>query len=656
MTPVRNKYIQYLLHGILMGLFFLSVSCADDIPVSGPDSDDVEIQGDRIILRSSLVIPEQGEVETRSVGTTADLSSLHLYLLEFYDNGDPIVNYLTGIYDAEEETVSGSEVIFKVSLRAVSTPRILHLVALPRTETLDIEYGSEANVMPSLTTGEGVDAYWRRLSFPDGYASQDDQGKIVVNPLLKESLTHVALVRNFARIDVRSTVAESQFQLLGFKVMNTPVQGSIVPWIGSTRKFPDMLDGSAPRPYSTMAAEYGGFLPADTFFENPVAGGNITVEDDLTPRYIYEAPVSRSDRTFLIVKGRTPKGIRYFKLDIGSTDGQGVFKHYPLLRNYMYRLNITKVNADGMETAQAAANGPVYNNLSFDFDTEELIKVSDGNEVIQVNFTKLIVTNTNDTTITFRYRYTQANDSTKALNTGVSIIDLKAGPVIKSVIGPVNGTGVFKNYKEYTLTLNKATAVTKTQSFVVVKGSTGVGRTMTLVSHVPWTYDNLKIVQGAVPNWTRNSVEGKVVNKQGAAATIFFDLPEDLPEAVFPMDFTIEVERQNMENYYIGNMSVTEGITYWPELVSTKPIYRTVIKYVKRITWNDYNSRPVDAQNTTGATLMPDELTGREVHRVSARMMVSRALTGVKFPLESGIHLQQDNYKSTVLKYDIVEK
>ncbi|MDE6254672.1 MAG: hypothetical protein K2M39_00605, partial [Muribaculaceae bacterium] len=170
-----KRYIAYIgiaASGILAG-------CSDEMPVfiSDAEMEGVRVEGESVTVSASTAIPSL-VTATRAFSDEADLANLHLYLVEFVDNGNPLTNTFSRIYEAQDEWVdTGKGVVnYDVTLRATASPRILHLVALPKGETLTADYGVEATVIPGLKTSDGVEAYWRRLSFPDGYCSPSGDG------------------------------------------------------------------------------------------------------------------------------------------------------------------------------------------------------------------------------------------------------------------------------------------------------------------------------------------------------------------------------------------------------------------------------------------------------------------------------------------------
>ena len=78
----------------------------------------------------------------------------------------------------------------------------------------------------------------------------------------------------------------------------------------------------------------------------------------------------------------------------------------------------------------------------------------------------------------------------------------------------------------------------------------------------------------------------QVGSQRGAQMTLVFELPADLPEAIFPLDFTIGADRQNIENAYVGNAVVTWGISLFEGDPDDIGVMR--MQFVKTVTWDYY--------------------------------------------------------------------
>ena len=231
--------------------------------ITSPDQNEFAcIDGDQVIVNVSIDIPELKDIHTRALDETLSYQDMHLYLVEFADNGNPLQNTYITTYEplADSEVAGESTVNYKVVLNATSKSRVLHLIALPKNEELKIDYGIEASVIPNLKTNNQTPAYWRRIEFPGGYATEDINGTLIPTDDLGK-LKHVALVRNFVKITM--TNLDQGFELKGFAIVNNPQSGSIAPWSTVKHIFPEFLEESSQiqKDYASLSKDYSGFAP-----------------------------------------------------------------------------------------------------------------------------------------------------------------------------------------------------------------------------------------------------------------------------------------------------------------------------------------------------------------------------------------------------------
>lgn len=610
--------------GILITVIFGAIlaGCTDnaDMPGHLKSVDGVTVDGDNLMLDVTLDIPEIAVASSRAMSETPDYNNLHLYLIEFDDNGSPITNPLTRVYQAEDETVEGSIVKFRVKLSAADKPKVLHLIALPKDEELSVGYGLEANIIPHLGVSFGTEAYWRRIEFPDGYCTEAPDGTWAPDASLIQKLTRVPLIRNFAKISFSCT--DPNFQLKGFAVMNMPQAGTIAPWNSRTLTFPAYLDSNGKMlSYDVLKNNYSGILPAGTGFDNQVSG----IAPVLTPepKYLYERPYSRDRSTFVIFYGRR-KGAtadNYYKLDIGKPDASGVFRQYNILRNFDFHFTLTKVDKNGETSAEKAIEGIVSNNFSFALDMSNLHNMSDGHQIVYVNKNQFYLTNAEEEEeVIFQYKYYNITDK-KYYNfdDNVTFVGLEPGPVIKSV--KFSNSNDKDNWRTVTITCYKASIETKTQEFSIVNHN-GLGRTIELTLHQKWELKELREYGGKYMTWDATTPDRSIAGAgDKAPLTIFFDLPNDLPETVFPITFLIESDLQNIDNDPSGNMGVTDGPSFFERFKD-----QTHIKYEKVVNLTMYNSLLVPTDSTSQGTIIRDKDGNIQTHRVHCRMRTTRSL------------------------------
>lgn len=676
------KYLHYILI-YLLGLFF--AGCSDAFtPESVKNESNAKIIGDKIVLTAAVDVSGFQEASTRAFSDSPNLENLNLYIVEFVDNGSPLINTLNAVYrpDEDSETVEGDVVKYKVTLNRTDQPRILHFLALA-DDNLQIPNGVESSVMPGLTSTNTNDAYWRRLEFKGGYCDHNttddtwDFNKDFRDKLLGDETTgpkNLKLVRNFAKVTVGiaddAMVAEggTGFTLEGFMIVNTPQKGTMVPYSTTNKEFPEFLDTEGnPLPYQTVAAEYSGNSPANTLLSNQVTSGDGSIIDTkslssytqgskvwncLPSQYLYERPFNSLNHTYIIIKGRYHNKLTnpdddssYYKLDLGANDASGIFRYYGILRNYNFFIRINRIETSGYKSVSEAAEGSVYNNISFDISTDHLMNISDGKDIVRVNFTTAVITEPN-VTLDFRYAYkkgileagngTYNNDDATIIGLGN---DNVPGAVIKNV--RYLGDKFLENdntpWRTLQIECEDPTAVTKTQEFTIVNSKTGLGRTVTLVSHLKWDFENLCQFAGIWENYpeTYNGLYRQETNgnkgtqitglnnstydfrcgtEVSSRFTIFFDIPDGIPEVLFPLEFVIESDLQGLENEPMGTIVVASGPSLFSENGNDNRI-----QYRKSVTWTEYNSPlRMDVRDDNG-TVIGNAEDGPVTHRVRCR-------------------------------------
>ena len=172
-------------------MIFALVSCvSEDLPQTS-----IPQEGDKVTLTFGVQIPEAG-VATRSM---ADPAITSLNLLVFDQNGYLVetatatVGGNTSWNDTTTPTDATKTQAFTVTLTKTSSYRAIHFVANADVSGL-ANFGHEDALIPSLVSIDTDDAYWQRMEFANGIAS--DSGTKLDNN------TVVPLVRNFAKVTV----------------------------------------------------------------------------------------------------------------------------------------------------------------------------------------------------------------------------------------------------------------------------------------------------------------------------------------------------------------------------------------------------------------------------------------------------------------------
>lgn len=567
-------------------------------------------------VRVSIAIPDMPRLATRAFGDTP-AADLKLTVFEFEMGSDPTNIFLTKIYQAETLTqtnvANGATVDFRINdLLMTESPRVLHFVVAP--QHLDARYASEAVVFSNLSVRDNSQAYWGRVEFPNGYGTVDKNMKPQLTDEAKQKLTGVNVLRNFAKVSVEvATVATSNFQLTGFELVNVPTSGTVAPYNSGRQEFPQMFDDAGKMlGYLAVAGNgsgqqgYSGIMPANCGFRNleenfsPVADGGRPAWST-RDAYLYEHPFESTRRTYVILRGNYRPTTTdawqtcYYKIDlVRLNEESGMTEYYDILRNYDFHINVTGVSAPGASTASEAISGVSYNNISADVDARDMLQISDGANIVEVSKTNIIFTNT--TPVEFLYRYSPVGGfSSETTNAKLHTNGLNAGDVIASVTAPevyTDADGVVW-VKRVITPKPIPEAGTREQSFYVVDAD-GLGREIRLVAHVPYDYSDIEVYPGSENGRPTSAAgQGTVSPLSGQPFTVYFNLPAGMPEAMFPLTFILESNRQNMENNPIGTLVVTSGQTGFP----TTEVYEVPrIKYRKTVSYAEYLYK-TDANN-----------------------------------------------------------
>lgn len=577
---------------------------------------DVPDAGGEEGVRVSIAIPDMPRLATRAFGDTP-AADLKLTVFEFEKGSDPTNTFLTKIYQAETLTqtnvANGATVDFRINdLLMTESPRVLHFVVAP--QHLDAKYASEAVVFSNLSVRDNSQAYWGRVEFPNGYGTVDKNMKPQLTDEAKQKLTGVNVLRNFAKVSVEvAATATANFQLTGFELVNVPTSGTVAPYNSGRQEFPQMFDDAGTMlGYLAVAGNgsgqqgYSGIMPANCGFRNleenfsPVADGGRPAWST-RDAYLYEHPFESTRRTYVILQGNYRPTTTdawqtcYYKIDlVRLNEESGMTEYYDILRNYDFHINVTGVSAPGASTASEAISGVSYNNISADVDARDMLQISDGANIVEESKTNIIFTNT--TPVEFLYRYSPVGGfSSETTNAKLHTNGLNAGDVIASVTAPevyTDADGVVW-VKRVITPKPIPEAGTREQSFYVVDAD-GLGREIRLVAHVPYDYSDIEVYPGSENGRPTSAAgQGTVSPLSGQPFTVYFNLPAGMPEAMFPLTFILESNRQNMENNPIGTLVVTSGQTGFP----TTEVYEVPrIKYRKTVSYAEYLYK-TDANN-----------------------------------------------------------
>lgn len=601
------RYTSYMLCLLLLAVL---TACTDEM--IGEHSQASDREG-TVSATFTLQFPPTTSVATRTMGEypSADGSNkkLDLHLFVFDRNGLSQKIYIPAEDVNQDFSKTDPFCTFKVNLATTDGNTVIHLIAIDDPDHTfynalnSIElFGMEDFVMFNSnfpTTTGGQDAYWQRVDLEGPIAIKENTVNEVVENV-QSKLQHIPMIRNFAKVSMENK-ASSNFTLVGFEVVNAHDRGTIVPAFadkdGNTQFAKFDIDKS--NYYDAITKQ--GYTGRNAAGSRRIAGKRsedfesnaATIDWSTENKYIYERQFAATNHVFVIMAGRyggANAPITYYKLDIGNSDGRGLFTYYNLLRNIDYHFVINSVEGEGYSTPAAAVVGTTFNNFSASVELRNMLTVSDGTNMLYVNFTTYVVVNQTNDPIEFRYKYVQniQNNGGRTSNGTIQATDAEVGLVKGDVIREfeVSSTDDADGWRTVKLWLNDPTADLKQQTFTIYDGQ-GLSRTITLILKTPWEITQISPFPGlwenftAVP-WNWGATEREVGSVKGSTCTLFFELPDNLPESMFPLQFVIESSKQNIVNAPVGNTVVQSA----PSLFDVNDIR---IQYVKTVSYYDYD-------------------------------------------------------------------
>ncbi|MBO7070227.1 MAG: hypothetical protein J6W09_02915, partial [Bacteroidales bacterium] len=237
---------------------------------------------------------------------------------------------------------------FRVQLELTDSPRTVHF--LGNIDENRLNTGSAAyEILPSLMSYEGKQAYWQKINMPPVHPRKDNNGELMTDesgaylPSLEaeNALKHVPLIRNYAKISVTDATAEEDgFQLYSYAVIHFPKRGTVAPYRNNinsdslafifTKRKDYRLSGYEKCNFDSLSVDldYLGYLspnvefdhniPDSSLFAHPENSGGrvIRYNPNNTEQgfYLYERciPDDNLEPTFVIIRGKFGEGNEYY--------------------------------------------------------------------------------------------------------------------------------------------------------------------------------------------------------------------------------------------------------------------------------------------------------------------------------------------------------
>lgn len=395
-------YIKKLTIWFFMLLTMVSTACSDIRDIVGGGTQDLPSDG--VVLTLKLPNFTKNTVATRA--TQQQIKSLCVLC---YDAGD---NYLgmSNITGADIKT--NDDGTCKVKVKVMEGTATLHVVANATITESDAKDAEGKNNLYNATRDGNLD-----LNAPVCW------GSITVTGLLSGKAS-LSLVRQFAKASVTKNESLTNFEITGFKIVNTALSGTIATQSINEVALPSVACTAKPLNFATATGE-------QPFYETP------------------------ADKACMIIKAKYNKGPEtYYKVAFQMA----------LLRNHHYQVKVTAVNHAGYSSeAEAKANLP-ENGLSVEVvdDNPPIMKmIACKDYELGVCGKQTVLGNAEEATITFvttKPKDSKYNDFSVVSNdpwitvptdykSEASYIDLPS-----SAVGPRSSTGRLYTIK---LTLSK---------------------------------------------------------------------------------------------------------------------------------------------------------------------------------------------------------
>ena len=405
-------YIKKLTIWFFMLLAMVSTACSDIRDIVGGDTPDVPSEG--VVL--TLKLPN---FTKNTVATRATQQQINKLCVLCYDAED---NYLgmSNITGADIKT--NDDGTCKVKVKVMEGTATLHVVANATITESDAKDAEGKNNLYNATRDGNLD-----LNAPVCW------GSITVTGLLSGKAS-LSLVRQFAKASVTKNESLTNFEITGFKIVNTALSGTIATQSINEVALPSVACTAKPLNFATATGE-------QPFYETP------------------------ADKACMIIKAKYNNGPEtYYKVAFQTKNPNGTFTPMALLRNHHYQVKVTAVNHAGYSSeAEAKANLP-ENGLSVEVvdDNPPIMKmIACKDYELGVCGKQTVLGNAEEATITFvttKPKDSEYNDFSVVSNDSwitvptdykseASYIDLPS-----SAVGPRSSTGRLYTIK---LTLSK---------------------------------------------------------------------------------------------------------------------------------------------------------------------------------------------------------
>lgn len=543
---------------------------------------------------------------------------------------------------------------FKVQLELTDSRRTVHILGnIDENQLITGSYVYQ--LLPTLMSYEGRQAYWQKINMPAIHPLLDSHGQPVIengsylpSEEAEAALEHIPLIRNYAKIQVSDATAEDdEFELYSYAVIYFPRRGTVAPYrsnvndvndafnfnnIGDSYRFSgyercrfqDLDEDLQYLGYLTPNVTFDREIPTASMFEHPENSGGRVIKYDKNNTeqgfYLYErsTPTDKLDPTFVIIRGKFGEDgeYYYYRLDLMETktvNYESVYEYYPIYRNFRYNIQLNRISSIGVSTPEAAANSSGAEDISADISMKHLSDISNGQTRLVVEpFMAKTYTGPNEEGYYYIYArfYNDLNSSDPNVDWGAVSVSLEpledqsedililyddVGNEVHSFYPAAQSMGGEPGFRVVRFNTKAAGSQTKTQKIKIT------GRNLYTHEEFP-LYREVEITLQKKQNLSVTCAIPELPLQREAAQVVNVTIPADLPSSMFPLEFIIEAERLTLtpdNRVSNNNLPVHPGLS-----ISDTEAYagKTTIQYIRTLTEDEYRSLPVTDGTVTFAS------------------------------------------------------
>ena len=488
----------------LVGAMTAAVSCqSEDLLI--PDMP--ETTGDYVTVEFSTRVPAMDIVQTKAVDPDGEAIT-KLMLFNFNERG-----LFISSKEVTPESVGDFSGTYSVDLPVV-TDRV-HIVANLHKSINESDYvgKSESEVLSTMVGSSGMMSYWARVT-KGAHAN--------IKEAFEADYQTVQLLRDHARVTV--TDVNAIYSDIAFLAVNTNAFGTVAPFQDGLWEAPSMTNMFVTLPEN----------------DQKVSGDNDVVSlEKRRYQYVFETENSSDDPVSVIIRGTLNGQTKYYRVMLIDDEGNYV----PVMRNFTYEVKIEGNLDYGQDSFAAALDTPASNNVWVSV-SDDVKEISSSDYALAVKETSVILGADDPVFSTIHKKYT-VYYSLKALKGTLTAAD---EPEISWLAGNTVAQHTLSS-KSFTISADGRTAEGAVE--VVLLNIDGGKQKLegTLLVKKGLLERKINIItvakQNFAPAWITTNVYG---GQTGSNITMMFHIPEDCPEALFPIDVLVTVNDMDVRN------------------------------------------------------------------------------------------------------------